>query len=135
MINKVFGTKTLAKDPKVIEHSISINQFNQPLVYTNEDATAIKLIELILLRPGTYPTRPKMGVGLVERYRYTFFEHLYELEEDITNQIRTYLPEFESVDVNLTKDELNKTLFITISLDSVAYSLVFNSQTNTISVI
>ena len=128
MINKVFGTKTLAKDPKVIEHSISINQFNQPLVYTNEDATAIKLIELILLRPGTYPTRP-------ERYRYTFFDHLYELEDDITNQIRTYLPEFESVDVNLTKDELNKTLFITISLDSVAYSLVFNSQTNTISVI
>ena len=109
MINKVFGTKTLAKDPKVIEHSISINQFNQPLVYTNEDATAIN--------------------------RYTFFDHLYELEDDITNQIRTYLPEFESVDVNLTKDELNKTLFITISLDSVAYSLVFNSQTNTISVI
>lgn len=120
-------------DIKYTEHALSVNNFNRPTVYYNQDAIASKLVELLLLRPGSYPTRPYMGVGLVSKYRYTFFDDITTLENDIQNQINTYLPEFVGATVKLTKDEANKILYINIILDNVNYALSLDLETKTLS--
>ena len=84
------------KPNSVIEYFLGTNEFNRPTVYTDVDATYTLLIRLILLDPGTYPTHPKMGVGLVSRYRYAKESDLSQLGIDIEEQIATYLPNFSS---------------------------------------
>lgn len=132
MINKVLGSRSPNKNPSVTEHALSVNDFGQPLVLTDQDAIAVKLIELLLLKPGTYPTRPNMGVGLVENYRYTFFDQLEELQSEIEDQIRTYLPEFQTTDVTLSANELTKELLITITVEGLTYALVLDGEKRTL---
>ena len=68
-----------------------------------------------------------MGVGLVSRYRYNDEESLEQLQEDISDQITTYLPEFEAVDVNVYMDPRNPAkngnneIIIDIQIDGVIY--------------
>ena len=47
------------------EYSLGIDKFNRPAVYDEPKSTYIKIVRLILLEKGTYPTRPNMGVGLI----------------------------------------------------------------------
>lgn len=133
MINKVLGSRTPTKNPSVTEHALSVNDFGQPLVLSNQDAIAVKLIELLLLKPGTYPTRPNMGVGLVENYRYSFFDQMDTLQSEIEDQIRTYLPEFQTTDVTLSGNELTKELLITITVEGLTYALVLDGEHRTLS--
>lgn len=132
--NKVLESKTNENlvDIRFTEHALGIDDFNKPTVYYNQDAVAAKLIELLLLRPGSYPTRPYMGVGLVSRYRYTFLDNLDVLEDDISDQINTYLPELVGAKVSLGKDEDNKVLYISIVLDDLNYSLSLDLETKTL---
>ena len=76
-----------------------------------------------------------MGVGLVEKYRYTFFDKLNELEDHIKDQINTYLPEFSSVDVDLLANEMEKKLTINIVVDGTAYSLALDIKAATLSLL
>ena len=79
---------TPRKDDKILvskfdqykEHLLGINEFNKPKVVNGPIAVCYKIIELILMRPGTYPTRPYMGIGLVENFRYTFTDKIDELQ-------------------------------------------------------
>lgn len=135
MIDKILGTRTTVQNPVVTEHALSINAFNKPLVSTNQDAIAIKLIELMLLRPGTYPTRPNMGVGLVEKYRYVFTDDIGILQSEIEDQIRTYLPDFQTVTVELRVDEYNKNLYLYITINDTTYALVLDTDTKTLSIL
>lgn len=135
MIDKILGSKLPEDNAKVSEYALSVNDFGQPAVLTNSDAIAVKLIELLLLKPGTYPTRPNMGVGLVENYRYTFFDNISDLQTEIQNQINTYLPEFQTTDVTLSANENEKQLIITITVNSLTYALVLDTDTKTLNVL
>jgi len=119
------------KPNSVIEYFLGTNEFNRPTVYTDVDATYTLLIRLILLDPGTYPTHPRMGVGLVSRYRYAKDSELTKLSNDIEDQIATYLPQFTSVSVELTLTT-TKDLFIQIIIDGVAYELIYKTEYETL---
>lgn len=119
------------KPNSVIEYFLGTNEFNRPTVYTDVDATYTLLIRLILLNPGTYPTHPRMGVGLVSRYRYAKESDLTNLSNDIEDQIATYLPQFTSVSVELTLTTA-KDLFIQIIIDGVAYELLYKTEYETL---
>lgn len=119
------------KPNSVIEYFLGTNEFNRPTVYTDVDATYTLLIRLILLDPGTYPTHPRMGVGLVSRYRYAKDSELTQLSNDIEDQIATYLPQFTSVSVELTLTT-TKDLFIQIIIDGVAYELIYKTEYETL---
>jgi hypothetical protein len=115
------------------EHVLAKDEFNNPKVLNGPNAIVQKILNLILLRPGTYPTRPYMGVGLIENFRYTFTDEIDKLEAEINEQIRTYLPEFESVNVNLdTTMEKNKVLLINIIVDSSVYTISLDSDKKTL---
>lgn len=112
------------------EYTLSTDEFNKPRVLKSKDAIAQLLIHLILLEPGTYSNRPEMGVGLVSRYRYTNTNNIINLQNDIQNQIETYLPEFIGVDVNVSFDEdsTDNDLIIEIFFDGTTYKFETSKQ-------
>ena len=112
----------------ITEYCLGINEFNRPKSYKKEAATYILLARLILLNPGTYPTHPKMGVGLVKRYRYGDQNCLPELRSEIQSQIEQYLPQFSNIDVELEL-HTNKELHIRISVNEVLYEMTYNPDT------
>ena len=119
------------KTNSVVEYFLGTNEFNRPSVWTDVDATYVLLIRLILLEPGTYPNHPRMGVGLVSRYRYAKADELNNLKNDIQNQISTYLPQFSSIDVELTLTN-TKDLYIQIIINGIAYELVYKPEYQTL---
>lgn len=132
---------TPRKDDKILvskfdqykEHLLGINEFNKPKVVNGPIAVCYKIIELILMRPGTYPTRPYMGIGLVENFRYTFTDKIDELQALTEEQIRIYLPEFDSVKVTYdTVLEKDKILIIHIFVDDVVYTVTLDTDRKTL---
>ena len=109
------------------EHLLTTDEFNNPKVLTGKDAISQLLIHLILLEPGTYASRPTMGVGLISRYRYNSEESLEQLKQDIQDQVTTYLPEFGAVNVELKMDA-EKRLVINIEISGTIYQYETSKQ-------
>ena len=84
------------------EYNISTDDFNQPQVVKNREAVGLLIARLILLEPGTNPTRPEMGVGLVSHFREMFPENLAALKKRLYEQLSKYLPEYANAEIELT---------------------------------
>lgn len=133
-VNVNLNTVTSQINNRYSEYNLSLNEFNRPQVDTGVKAVIDKIIMLIMMKPGTYPTRPNMGVGLVENYRYTFMDDLGRLKDEVNTQKNIYLPEFRSVDVEFdTVDELQKNLYIYITIRKRMYVLLLDTETKTLS--
>lgn len=108
------------------EGVMSINNFNEPLIYDNKDAIALLLLRLILLEPGTNNTHPEMGVGIVSKFRFSVDKDLDSLNTEIKRQINTYLPSLTLQNVDLTLE--NKTLYITIKVNDEYYGFSVDEE-------
>lgn len=111
------------------EMLISVDAFKKPKVIEGKDAIGTLLVRLIQLEPGTFPSRPKMGVGLLSNYRYCDEDKAIELQDHIKDQIRTYLPEYQGVQVETKLDSSGK-LYIDITIDQVLYRYETEQQLN-----
>jgi hypothetical protein len=114
------------------EYLFSVNSFDTPAVVTGKDAIYTLLIRLLLLNPGTLQNSPKMGVGIIARYRYMNSSDLQTLQLDIENQIRDYLPMLSGVTVELSVNLKNKELNIKITVDNVLYVFETDLNNNTV---
>lgn len=101
------------------EYTMSVNEFNEPLVYTGKDSTALKILRLLLLEPGTINCRPEMGIGIVSKYRFSMEDDLSNLSGNIKEQIKMYLPDSILHEVQLELKE--KKLYISIRIDEDFY--------------
>ena len=110
---------------------MSVNNFNEPLVYSGKDATALKILRLLLLEPGTINSRPKMGIGIVSKYRFSIEDDLNDLSDNIKEQIRTYLPDSTLHEVVLELKE--KKLYISIKIDEDFYVYDLDEQSKILS--
>ena len=79
------------------------------------------MVRLLLLEKGTDPVRPDMGVGIVSRYRYMFEEECPALENDIRQQIQTYLLPYSNIQT-IKAEVIDKELHLTIKIDDATYS-------------
>ena len=111
------------------EMLLSVDEFKKPKVLQGKDAIGTLLVRLIQLEPGTYASRPKMGVGLLSNYRYCDEDKALELQDHIRDQIRTYLPEYQGVEV-ATKLNPAGSLLIDITIDSTLYRYETEQQTD-----
>jgi hypothetical protein len=102
------------------ETLLSVDSFKKPRVLEGKEAIGTLLVRLIQLEPGTFASRPKMGVGLLSKYRYCDEDKAFELQEHIKSQIRTYLPEYQAVRVT-TKLNPGGKLTIDIAIDEILY--------------
>lgn len=113
--------------PKVIDMSII-----KPGVM---NSAILMIIRMILMRKGTIPDIPDLGIDIRGRYRFAFESELSILQNEITNQIQTYLPEFlaSEVTVAMQKGEPDgPKVVIQITIDETTYELVYNISTNTL---
>ena len=111
---------------KVDDAVLSLNNFNTPKIIQGYESINMKIIRLILYEPGTSPDFPDKGVGLISKYRYLTQNNLNELMDRIKDQINTYLPEFNGVDVQL---EIYKGILnIGISIDNVLYEYSYDGE-------
>lgn len=108
------------------EHTLSVDEFNNPKVLKNGEAMANILARLLLLEPGTFETHPEMGVGIVSRYRYSFAGHADELESDFKAQIEKYLPTFQGVQVKV--EERDNMYYITATINNDLFGIVIDSN-------
>lgn len=84
------------------EVTLQINSYDKPEELSEVQAWSQLLLNLIFLRPGTYPSMPGMGVG-IENYQYDFIdEALTEITQAIIKQQQTYLPDVPLSGVNAT---------------------------------
>lgn len=80
---------------------LGINSFQEPSELSGKRAWITQIQHLLFLKKGTYPSNPEMGVGL-QLYDYAFIDDaIPKLQDEITEQIRTYFPDmpFDSVTI------------------------------------
>ena len=108
------------------EHVLSLNDFNMPKVFNENDSAYVLIIRLLLLEPGKFQSHPEMGVGIRSRYRFTNDENLLvSLKNDINNQINKYLPELVATDVTVTKND--KVIGIIINTADGSYVVAYDT--------
>jgi hypothetical protein len=113
-------------------HVLSLNEFNMPKVFEASDAMYMQIIRLLLLEPGKYQSHPKMGVGIISKYKYNGRDDvLINLKNDIINQINTYLPVLSGADITLTINK-NNILGIIIDTSKGTYVVAYDSTTESL---
>lgn len=101
------------------ELGLSTNVFNKQTEYQGKNAWFQLILNLIFLRPGTYPSIPNMGVG-IQDYEYEYIDDVKDnIRNKIEEQIKLFLPDvpLASVDVNSVNYEGKTILLIVISLN------------------
>jgi hypothetical protein len=98
------------------EVSLEINSFDKPAELSNVAAWSQLLLNLIFLKPGTYPSLPEMGVG-IESFQYDFLEDtISALSARITEQHKNYLSDVPLARVQISKMEQNGQPILIIQL-------------------
>jgi hypothetical protein len=110
------------------EYIFGVNSFNKPAVAEGRDAIAARLMTLIMMEPGDDPLHPDMGVG-IKTYRYSL--SIDGLANRIENQILTYLPFYQSVNVNIIRTP-DKVCNVEITLGDTKYIYESGSSTKPI---
>lgn len=125
----------------VRDYLLGINDINRPKVVDMKDIkpgkwnSAVTMItRLIMMRKGTIPDIPDLGVDITGRYRFTFEEELDELSNDIANQINTYLPEFSPVNVRceMIQDGEKHKVLIHLIINEIEYLIMYDITDNTL---
>lgn len=84
------------------EYVLGCNKKQEAKVFSGIEGDKLNVVRLILLEPGTYPTHPRMGVGLVSKYRYKDCESIKAtLANDIRLQLQQYMPHLIDPKVNV----------------------------------
>jgi len=105
---------------------LSLNNFNMPKVYSSELADAIHIVYLLLLDKGKFQSHPNMGVGLRTQWRWNNQENLLDaLQNEIEDQITTYLPNIHVDNIELTLNE-DHILGILITCNGITYPLAYD---------
>ena len=111
------------------EHVLSINDFNMPKVFDENDSNYVLLIRLILLEPGKFQSHPTMGIGIKSRYRFNNNEDFMDsLRSDLRNQINKFLPWIVTTEITITRKE--NTLGFIINTAEGAYVISYNTSKN-----
>lgn len=119
------------------EFDFSINSFQQQKEYTGTMAYARKIKNLLLLKPGQFPSIPEMGIN-ISAIRFHLIDSLMagNLRETIMNQIDSYT-DIQVSDVIISTveayDKGDVVLLIEIELtdsgQTIAYAIQQKSST------
>ena len=142
--NKVLTTN---ENGKIRDYLLALDDLQQPKVLNMDkivsgefNTAIICIIRLILMRKGTDPDRPDMGIDIVGRYRFAFDSELISLQREIEDQITTYLPEFlpATVEISMATERNNPMYYnridIKIAVNTTMYQLFYNKESQELEV-
>lgn len=109
-------------DAEKKELSLSINSFNQPTELVGANAWAKLVTNLLFMKKGSYPTDPEMGCEL-QKYEFSYIDEVMdEIQEVISEQVRTYLPDIPLETVSVKKEFTQKGQPIMLIVLEFSYS-------------
>lgn len=109
-----------------LEYTMSVNNIKRPVVVQGKDGIYVLLARLALLDPGTNQAFPTMGLGLRTRWRYALSDSIPSLINEYRNQISTFLPGLNLLDLNA--ELKGKTLIFKINIDNTVYPVMVNTE-------
>ena len=133
---------TVDSTANIRDYLLDLDDIGKPKVVDMTDirrgklnSAATMIIRLLLLKKGTYPDFPNLGIDIRGRYRFMFSEELSTLESELTDQIETYLPELLPITVSaemitIPSTTANCILFNIIS-NEIDFVLLYNINKNT----
>lgn len=133
---------TVDSTANIRDYLLELDDIGKPKVVDMTDirrgklnSAATMIIRLLLLKKGTYPDFPNLGIDIRGRYRFMFSEELSTLESELTDQIETYLPELLPITVSaemitIPSTTANGILFNIIS-NEIDFVLLYNINKNT----
>lgn len=133
---------TVDSTANIRDYLLELDDIGKPKVVDMTDirkgklnSAATMIIRLLLLKKGTYPDFPNLGIDIRGRYRFMFSEELSTLESELTNQVETYLPELLPITVSaemitIPSTTANGILFNIIS-NEIDFVLLYNINKNT----
>ena len=136
-------SKILKVEANIRDYLLDIDDLNRPQVPDMENiqtgtmnSAALLIMRLLLLKKGSYPDFPDLGIDIRGRYRFAFEEELITLRNELEDQISTYLPELIPVDVEVSlyrpKDSLENMILFSIIIRQVKFEILYNVAANTI---
>lgn len=136
-------SKILKVEANIRDYLLDIDDLNRPKVLDMQNiqtgtmnSAALLIIRLLLLKKGSYPDFPDLGIDIRGRYRFAFEEELITLRNELEDQISTYLPELIPVDVEVSlyrpKDSLENMILFSIIIRQVKFEILYNVAANTI---
>lgn len=136
-------SKIIKVEANIRDYLLDIDDLNRPKVLDMENiqtgtmnSAALLIIRLLLLKKGSYPDFPDLGIDIRGRYRFAFEEELITLRNELEDQISTYLPELIPVDVEVSlyrpKDSLENMILFSIIIRQVKFEILYNVAANTI---
>ena len=99
------------------EYLLDVDKRQQPKVFTKYEGDRINVFRLIMLEPGTFPTHPTLGVGLVSRWRLRDVDTIKSsLASTIEAQLKDFMPQLIDPQVTVTIVNNNNKNIINISV-------------------
>ena len=99
------------------EYLLDVDKRQQPKVFTKYEGDRINVFRLIMLEPGTFPTHPTLGVGLVSRWRFRDVDTIKSsLASTIEAQLKDFMPQLIDPSVTVTIVNSNNKNIINISV-------------------
>lgn len=99
------------------EYLMDVDKRQQPKVFTKYEGDRINVFRLIMLEPGTFPTHPTLGVGLVSRWRFRDVDTIKSsLASTIETQLKDFMPQLIDPQVTVTIVNNNNKNIINISV-------------------
>jgi hypothetical protein len=97
------------------------------------NSAVVLLVKLIVMRKGTIPDIPDMGIDIKGRYRFAFDSELIMLQDDIEQQVATYIPELLPVDVKCTMSQTEHgCVNIRIAVNKNIFEIVYDKDSSKI---
>jgi hypothetical protein len=133
--------RTLESYPNIRDYTLSLDDLGRPKVLDMDNIisgkmnSAISMISrLLLLKKGTYMDHPNLGIDIRGRYRFAYDDEIIKLNQEITEQISLFLPEFIPVTVVSKAEWKNnkKIILIYISINSSEYEISYDPESTTI---
>ena len=91
------------------DYLLDVNDLNQPKVLDLSEietgklnSAALLIVRLLLLKKGTYPDYPDLGIDIRGRYRFAVEEEVITLRQELEEQMTLYLPELLPVEVEVS---------------------------------
>lgn len=99
------------------EYLLDVDKRQQPKVFTKYEGDRINVFRLIMLEPGTFPTHPTLGVGLVSRWRFRDVDTIKSsLASTIEAQLKDFMPQLIDPQVTVAIVNNNNKNIINISV-------------------
>lgn len=126
--------KTKENPVSLKEYTLDVNAYGTPLDYKNFNALGTLIMRLILLEPGTITHSPRMGVGLISKYRYMQSDKIEGFIQEVKTQIKDYLDATAVVDMDVNITDQN-VMVMDLKINSVQFRYYFDRDKVTLKMI